>query len=99
MDLFEGVPQTSFKKHAPLADRMRPETWEDFIGQSHIIGPGTVLRNAIEKDLIPSMILWGPPGSGKTSLARLIARLTQSHFVQFSAVTGGVKEVRGGIQM
>ena len=99
MDLFEGVPQTSFKKHAPLADRMRPETWEDFIGQSHIIGPGTVLRNAIEKDLIPSMILWGPPGSGKTSLARLIARLTQSHFVQFSAVTGGVKEVRGVIQM
>jgi putative ATPase len=99
MDLFEDVSIYQQKKHAPLAEHMRPETWEEYVGQEHIIGKGTVLRQAIENDRIPSMIFWGPPGTGKTSLARLIARMTNSHFVQFSAVAGGVKEVRAIIEM
>lgn len=99
MDLFEDVAVYQEKKHAPLAERMRPTDWDEYIGQEHIIGKGTVLRQAIEHNRIPSMIFWGPPGTGKTSLARLIARMTDSHFSQFSAVTGGVKEVRGIIEM
>lgn len=93
------LPYTRRKKHAPLAERMRPSDWDEYIGQEHIIGKGTVLRQAIERNRIPSMIFWGPPGTGKTSLARLIARMTDSHFSQFSAVSGGVKEVRGIIEM
>ncbi len=78
----------------PLADRMRPRTLDEFVGQGHLLGPGKVLRLAIERDEIPSMILWGPPGSGKTSLALLIARHTRARFVPFSAVTSGIKEIR-----
>lgn len=79
---------------APLADRIRPESLNELIGQEGIVGPESVLRNAITRDEIPSMILWGPPGSGKTTLARIIAKMTRAYFVQFSAVTGNVAEVR-----
>jgi putative ATPase len=79
---------------APLAARMRPRTLDEFVGQAHIVGPGRVLRRAIESDSVPSMVLWGPPGSGKTTLAALIARMTRSHFEAVSAVSSGVAELR-----
>lgn len=78
----------------PLAERMRPTSLEDYVGQQHILGPGKPLRLQIERDQLASMILWGPPGVGKTSLAKLIASLTRSDFVPFSAVTSGVKEIK-----
>ncbi len=78
----------------PLADRMRPERLEDFMGQEHILGPGKPLRTQLERDELISMILWGPPGVGKTTLARLLARLTRCDFVPFSAVLSGIKEVK-----
>jgi len=78
----------------PLADRMRPRSLEEFVGQDHLVGPGTLLRRAIESDQVPSMILWGPPGSGKTTLASLVARLTRGEFVRLSAVAAGVKDLR-----
>ena len=78
----------------PLAERMRPERLEDFLGQAHLLGPGMPLRLAIERGEVSSMVFWGPPGSGKTSLARLIARYTRRHFEPFSAVTEGVPRVR-----
>src|SRR5258705_7415073 len=79
---------------APLAERMRPESLDELVGQEERIGPGRPLREAIETDQVRSMILWGPPGSGKTTLARIIARLTRSQFVQFSAVLSGIKEIK-----
>ncbi|MBP5231638.1 MAG: replication-associated recombination protein A [Clostridia bacterium] len=79
---------------SPLADRLRPETLEDYVGQQHLIGEGKVLRRMIESDTIPSMIFWGPPGVGKTTLARIIARRTNSDYVEMSAVTSGVKEIK-----
>src|SRR5262249_25432335 len=79
---------------APLADRMRPRTLEEFEGQEEILGPGKILRSAIENDEIRSLILWGPPGSGKTTLAWVIARRTQALFVPFSAVLSGIKEIK-----
>ena len=80
--------------HEPLAARMRPSTLDDFAGQSHLIAPGKILRRIIDSDKIPSMIFWGPPGVGKTTLAGIIARKTQAQFITFSAVTGGIKEIR-----
>ncbi len=79
---------------APLADRMRPDDFSDFVGQDQIIAPGRPLRRAIESDTLSSVILWGPPGSGKTTLARIIARCTKAEFVAFSAVTSGIPELR-----
>ncbi len=79
---------------APLADRMRPQTLEDYVGQRHLLGEGMLLRRMLEKDMVSSMIFWGPPGVGKTTLARIIANRTQSNFVNFSAVTSGIKEIR-----
>ncbi len=79
---------------APLAARMRPRTFDEFVGQEHLVGPGRALRRAIEADRLPSSILWGPPGTGKTTLAEVIARVTQAHFSPVSAVTAGVAELR-----
>lgn len=79
---------------APLASRMRPESLEDYIGQKHLLGEGKVLRRILEKDQVSSMIFWGPPGVGKTTLARIIAKHTKSAFVDFSAVTSGIKEIK-----
>lgn len=80
--------------NAPLADRMRPKTLEEYEGQRQIIGEGTILREALQRDEIPSMVFWGPPGSGKTTLAKIIAETTKANFVPFSAVSGTVKEIR-----
>lgn len=78
----------------PLAERMRPTRMEDYLGQHHLVGPGKLLANAIDKDRVPSMILWGPPGVGKTTLGKVIATRTQSVFVAFSAVLGSIQELR-----
>src|SRR5271167_3759601 len=78
----------------PLAERMRPRTLDEFTGQEALLGPGKPLRTQIERDDIGSMILWGPPGCGKTTLARLIARMTHSEFASFSAVLTGIKEIK-----
>jgi putative ATPase len=86
------------KREAPLADRMRPQRLDEFMGQNHLLGQGKVLRQAIESDHLPSMILWGPPGSGKTTLAMIIATTTGAQFFAFSAVLSGVKEIKEVIQ-
>ena len=85
-------------REAPLADRMRPKTLEEFVGQEHLLGPGKILRHAIESDHLPSMILWGPPGSGKTTLAMMITSTTGAQFLAFSAVLSGVKEIKEVIE-
>lgn len=82
----------------PLAERMRPQTLEEYVGQQHLVGPGAVLRQAIEAGKIPSFILWGPPGVGKTTLAQLIARLLNKPFFQLSAINAGVKDIREAIE-
>src|SRR5213596_3338420 len=79
---------------APLAERMRPRTFDEFVGQQDLLAPGKPLREAIERDLLQSIILWGPPGTGKTTLARIIAETTKARFVSFSAVLAGIKEIR-----
>ncbi len=94
MDLFEHAGRLREEAEAPLAARMRPRAFDEFVGQDHITGPGRALRLAIEADQIPSLILWGPPGSGKTTLAFLIAAQTSSHFEPVSAVTAGVADLR-----
>ncbi len=81
-------------RDAPLASRMRPQSFDDFVGQEHLIGKGRILRNMIEQDRLTSMIFWGPPGVGKTTLATIIANQTKAEFVEYSAVTGGTKEVK-----
>jgi putative ATPase len=95
MSLFDTTPPSSENDASrPLAERMRPDKFEDFVGQQHILGPGKPLRAQIERDELQSIILWGPPGVGKTTLARLIARTTKCDFVRFSAVLSGIKEIK-----
>src|SRR5450759_4816780 len=90
----EATEEPSSDPAAPLAFRMRPRTLEEFVGQEKLIREGTVLRRSIENDQVPSMILWGPPGSGKTTLAEIIARATRSQFVPLTAVSAGVADLR-----
>ena len=92
LNLFTDSP--SQYTQAPLASRLRPETLDEYVGQQHLVGKGMLLRQLIEKDQISSMIFWGPPGVGKTTLARIIANKAKAHFVEFSAVTSGIKEVK-----
>jgi putative ATPase len=91
--LFPDAP-ASAPASAPLAERMRPRTFDEFVGQEELLAPGKPLREAIERDLLQSIILWGPPGTGKTTLARIIADTTKARFVSFSAVLAGIKEIR-----
>ncbi|MCA2965512.1 MAG: AAA family ATPase, partial [Acidobacteriaceae bacterium] len=91
MSLFDAPPPDATR---PLAERLRPQSLDDYIGQEHILGPGKPLRRAIESDQLGSLILWGPPGVGKTTLASIIARTTKAEFVPFSAVMSGIKEIR-----
>src|SRR5258708_35167529 len=103
MSLFDTSPMRGTTddarraRSAPLAERMRPRTLEEFVGQEHLLGAGKPLRLAIEKDDATSMIFWGPPGTGKTTLAKIIAQMTQARFIEFSAVISRVKKVKNGM--
>jgi putative ATPase len=94
MDSLFPEPAPKTKAPAPLAERMRPRTFDELVGQEDVLAPGKPLRQAIERDLLQSIILWGPPGTGKTTLARIIAETTRARFVSFSAVLAGIKEIR-----
>jgi putative ATPase len=96
MGLFQPIPSTDSHtdRTRPLADRMRPRTLEEFVGQEHLIGPGKPLRVQIERDDTGSLIFWGPPGTGKTTLAKIIANMTKAEFIEFSAVLAGIKEIK-----
>lgn len=96
-DLFDASARRLLSSRAPLADRMRPRTLDEFAGQEHILGEGRLLRRAIQADRVTSLLLFGPPGTGKTTLARIIAGTTRSHFVTLNAVLAGVKDIRVAI--
>jgi putative ATPase len=96
MSLFQTIPSggNSSDRTHPLADRMRPRTLDEFVGQEHLVAPGKPLRTQLERDDIGSLIFWGPPGTGKTTLAKIIARMTKAEFIEFSAVLTGIKEIK-----
>src|SRR5215469_4952690 len=96
MSLFQAIPSPggSYDGTRPLADRMRPRTLDEYVGQEHLVGPGKPLRTLIERDDAGSIIFWGPPGTGKTTLAKIIARMTKAEFIEFSAVLSGIKEIK-----
>src|ERR687889_2703826 len=94
MSLFDDPPAPVDPNTVPLAERMRPRSLDEIVGQEEIVAPGRPLREMIDRDLLQSIILWGPPGTGKTTLARLIADLTEAEFIAFSAVLAGIKEVK-----
>ncbi len=98
-DLFDHVRRQRLAQEAPLAARMRPRTLDEFVGQEHIVGPGRLLRRAIQADQLSSLIFYGPPGTGKTTLAMVIANTTRSHFITINAVLAGVKDIRQAIQV
>jgi putative ATPase len=97
MDLFAHASEREAATRGPLAERMRPASLEELVGQEHLTGPGRLLRRAVEGGTLPSLILWGPPGTGKTTLARLLAGATKAAFVQMSAVSAGVKDIREAV--
>src|ERR1700691_3568570 len=97
MGLFKTIepePEAESQPGRPLADRMRPQTLDEFVGQEELLSLGKPLRTQIERDDLSSMLLWGPPGCGKTTLARIIAKRTRSDFIHFSAVLSGIKEIK-----
>src|SRR3954462_1675233 len=94
MSLFNSIPNPTAEAQRPLADRMRPRNLDEFVGQEQILGPGKPLRTQIERDDPGSMIFWGPPGVGKTTLAKIIANITKAEFIEFSAVLDGIKEIK-----
>jgi putative ATPase len=96
MSLFQSMPnaESGSDRTRPLADRMRPRTLDEFVGQEHLVGPAKPLRTQIERDDTGSLIFWGPPGTGKTTLAKIIARITKADFIEFSAVLSGIKEIK-----
>jgi putative ATPase len=96
MNLFQPIPSADSPsdRRTPLADRMRPRSLDEFVGQEHLIGPGKPLRAQIERDDVGSLIFWGPPGTGKTTLAKIIASMTRADFIEFSAVLSGIKEIK-----
>ncbi len=97
MDLFDQAYRERLNQESPLAARMRPRTLDEFVGQEHIVGPGRLLRRAIQADQLGSLIFYGPPGTGKTTLAQVIANTTRAHFIALNAVLSGVKEIREAI--
>jgi putative ATPase len=94
MSLFQTTPSSDSDRTRPLADRMRPRTLDEFVGQEHLVAPGKPLRTQLERDDIGSLIFWGPPGTGKTTLAKIIANMTKAEFIEFSAVLTGIKEIK-----
>jgi len=99
MTLFDDIGKeenniSGFYRFAPLAERMRPDNLEGFVGQEHIVGKGNILQRMISEDRLFSMIFWGPPGCGKTTLAKIIANKTKSKFISYSAVTSGIKQIK-----
>jgi putative ATPase len=96
-DLFDQRRQELTEREAPLAARVRPRTLDEFVGQEHIVGPGRLLRRAIQADQLSSVIFYGPPGTGKTTIARIIANTTRAHFIAINAVLAGVNDIRQAI--
>src|SRR3982750_507156 len=96
MSLFQSIPSPGGKADStrPLADRMRPRTLDEYVGQEHLIAPSKPLRAQIERDDLGSLIFWGPPGTGKTTLAKIIASMTKAEYIEFSAVLAGIKEIK-----